>query len=202
MKADILDITGKKLEQINLSDKVFGVSANPALVAQAVRVFLANQREGNASTKTRGEVQGSSKKIYRQKGTGRARQGTIRAPHRVHGGIALGPRPHDFSLKMSQKMKKKALFSLVSEKLREKKIVFVDGLEKLKGKTKEAVKVLENLKLSGKILFILPEKKEKLEIALRNIKNISYEKVNLINIYQIADSDKIVFLKEAVEKFK
>jgi large subunit ribosomal protein L4 len=201
LKADILDITGKKIEQIELSDKVFGAKLNPPLIAQAVRVYLVNQRQGNASTKTRGEVQGSSKKIYRQKGTGRARQGTIRAPHRVGGGIAFGPRPRDFELSMSKPMKQKAMFSLLSNKLKEKQMVFVDGLEKVKGKTKETVKFLENLKFEGKkVLFVLPEKMEKLERAIRNVEDVSYEKVNMLNIFQVADAEQIIFLKESVSK--
>jgi large subunit ribosomal protein L4 len=203
VKADILDITGKKVEQIELDEKVFGAKLNAVLIAQAIRVFQVNQRQGNASTKTRGEVQGSSKKIYRQKGTGRARQGTIRAPHRVGGGIAFGPRPRDFELSMSKTMKQKAMFSLLSSKLKEKKILFVDGLEKLKGKTKETIEFLKNLKIEGKkVLFVLPEKLEKLERGIRNVEKVSYEKVHMINIYQVANADQIVFLKEAVGKIK
>lgn len=201
MKADLIDTKGQKIEQIELEKKVWGVPSNPALVAQAVRVYLTNQRQGNASTKTRGEVKGSSRKIYRQKGTGRARQGSIRAPHRVGGGIVFGPRPRDFELKMSKKMKKKALFCVLSDKFRENKILFIDGLEKLKGKTKEATQILKNLKLQGKkVLFVLPEKIEKLEKSIRNIKNVEYEKVNLINVYKILNSENIVFLRGSIEK--
>lgn len=203
MKADLLDIKGKKIASIDLPESVFGVKPNPVLVAQAVRVYLVNQRQGNASTKTRGEVQGSSKKIYKQKGTGRARQGTIRAPHRVGGGIAFGPVPHDFSLTLNQKMRKKALCCVLSDKLRDKKIYFVDGLAKLKGKTKDAVEFLKNLKLpKKKILFVLPEKQEMLERAIRNLENVSYDRVNLLNAYEVLDNEYLVFLKESVEKIK
>jgi large subunit ribosomal protein L4 len=203
VKADLIDIKGKKIDQIEIPESVFGVKPNPVLVAQAVRVYLANQRGGNASTKTRGEVQGSSKKIYKQKGTGRARQGTIRAPHRVGGGIAFGPRPHDFTLSMNQKMRKKALFCALSDKLKDKKIYFVDGLSKLKGKTKGVVEFLSALKLpKKKTIFVIPEKQEMLERAVRNLDLVSYDRVNLLNAYQVLNNDYLVFLKESVEKIK
>lgn len=203
MKADLLNIKGEKIEKIEIPADVFGVAANPHLVAQAVRVFLANQRQGNASTKTRTEVQGSSRKIYRQKGTGRARQGTIRAPHRVGGGIVFGPHPRDFSLKISGKMKKSALRCVLSDKTREKKVFFVQGLDKIKGKTKEAVEFLKNLKLpKRKILFVLPEKIETLERSLKNLSKVDYATASLINVYQVIESDYIVVLKQAIEKLK
>lgn len=203
MKADLLDTKGKEIEQIEIPESVFGEKPNPTLVAQAVRVYLANQRQGNASTKTRGEVHGSSRKIYKQKGTGRARQGSIRAPHRVGGGIAFGPVPHDFGLDLPQKMKKKALNIALSDKLRDGKIIFIDGLEKLKGRTKEAIEVLTALKLPRKkILFVLPERIELLERSLRNIQKVSYEKVNLINTYSVLNSDYLIFLKDAVAEMK
>ncbi len=201
LKVDLLNIKGEKVEKIEIPESVFGVKPNQALVAQVVRVYLANQRQGNASTKTRGDVQGSSKKIYRQKGTGRARQGTIRAPHRVGGGVALGPHPRDFSLKINQKMKKGALSCVLSDKLKEKKIFFVKGLEKLKGKTSEMIEFLNNLKLpKKKILFVLPEKVEMLERTIHNLDKVSYDRVNLLNAYQILNSDYLIFLKEALEK--
>lgn len=203
LKADLLDIKGKKIDQIELSDKIFGAKPNPSLIAQAVRVYLVNQRQGNASTKTRGEVQGSSRKIYKQKGTGRARQGSIRAPHRVGGGIVFGPRPRDFELSMNKKMKQKAFFSALSNKFQEKKVLFIDGLEKLKGKTKEGVDFLKNIKLNKqKVLFVLPGSLEKLERSLRNIEKVTYEKVNLINIYQVINAEYIIFLKESIAKIK
>lgn len=201
MRVDLLDIKGKKLEQIEIPEEVFAAKSNPTLVAQAVRVYSINQREGNASTKTRGEVQGSSRKIYKQKGTGRARQGTIRAPHRVGGGIAFGPVPREFSLKINKKMKQKALFSVLSDKLKDKKIYFVDGLAKLKGKTKEVGEFLNALKLpEKKILFVLPEKMEMLKRAIRNLDLVSYDRVNLLNTYEVLNADYLVFLKESIEE--
>lgn len=203
MKADLLNIKGEKIEKVEIPEEVFGAKINKSLVAQAVRVFLANQRQGNASTKNRTEVQGSSKKIYRQKGTGRARQGTIRAPHRVGGGIAFGPRPRDFSLKMNGKMKTSALRSVFSDKFNEKKVYFVSGLEKIKGKTKEIVEFLNNLKFpKRKILFVLPERTINLERSLKNLEKIDYATANLVNVYQAIESDYIVVLKEAIEKLK
>ncbi len=203
LKADLLDIKGKKIESIDLPEVVFGAKSNSVLVAQVVRVYRANQRQGNASSKTRGEVQGSSRKIYKQKGTGRARQGTIRAPHRVGGGIAFGPRPHDFSLTINQKMRKKALFSVLSDKLKDKKIYFIEGLTKLKGKTKEVIEFLNAVKLpKKKVLFVLPDRMEMFERAVKNVVKCSYNRVNLLNTYEVLNNEYLIFPKESVSKLK
>jgi len=205
MQVDLCDINGEKTKKINLPEEIFKVKIKPALMAQAVRVYLANQRQGTQSAKTRGEVSGSGKKIYRQKGTGNARHGDRYAPIFVGGGIAFPPKPRDFSLKISKKQKKQALFSALTSKLSEKAIIFVEGLEKVKVKTKEMVKVLTNLglrtkNLKTKIIIVLPEKIENLILAARNIEGLTLIKAPLLNTYAVLNNDKIIFLKDSIKK--
>lgn len=203
LKADIFDIKGKMVGSISLPSEVFGVKINNQLLAQAVRVYLANQRKGTASTKTRGEVQGSTRKIYKQKGTGRARHGSIRAPIFVKGGIVFGPKPRDYSLKFSKKMKKAALFSALSSKLKNKEIKVLTGLEDLKPKTKEVAQVLKNLDLSGKkILVVLPQDFENFKRAARNIKDLTLGYVLGLNTFEVLNNRVLIFTKESIEFIK
>ena len=174
--AEVLDLTGKVTEKISLSKEIFGAKINKVLIAQAVKVYLANQRQGTASTKTRGEVEGSTRKIYRQKGTGRARHGSIRAPIFVHGGVVFGPRPHDYSLKLPQKMKRNALFSALSAKFNDGEIKILQDLEKLEPKTKKFAEVIKNLGLENKkkkILLITAAETENLKRAAQNIEGVT-----------------------------
>lgn len=200
---DVYDTKGKVVGSIDLAKEIFGLPSNTALIAQAIRVYLANQRKGTASTKTRGEVQGSSRKIYKQKGTGRARHGSVRAPIFVKGGIVFGPKPRDYSLDMPQKMRRKALLSALSEKVKDGSVKVVTGVEKLPAKTKEMVAVLKSLELSGKkILFVLPSSKEKTENmvkAVRNIEGVSYTRATNINTYEVLNNTVILFEKDAIE---
>src|SRR5882724_11511103 len=133
---DVYGLDGKVAEKVTVPAAIFGEKVNKTLLAQAVRVYLANKRQGNASTKTRGEVDGSTRKIYRQKGTGKARHGSVRAPIFVHGGVVFGPKPRDFSLSLPKKMKRKALFSALSAKLQGKELIVVSSLETITPKTK------------------------------------------------------------------
>lgn len=203
---DLLDVTGKKIGKIDLPDQIFNAKINLVLMAQAVRVFLANQRQGTQSAKTRGEVAGSGRKIYRQKGTGNARHGDRYAPIFVGGGVAFPPKPRDFSLKIAKKSKRKALFSALSQKQKENKVLVIDGLEKIEAKTKIMVKILKDLKLAGdkkkelKILIILPEKLDQVIKAAQNLKNVTLSPANLLNTYMVLNSDRIIFLKETVKK--
>lgn len=202
-KVDVYDVKGKVLETIELSKEIFGEKENKQLISQAVRVYLANQRKGTASTKTRGEVRGSTRKIYRQKGTGRARHGSVRAPIFVHGGIVSGPKPRDFSLKFPKRMKRKALFCALSSKLKAGEIKIVSGLLKIEPKTKKMVEVLENLKLSnGKILLILPKDCENLKRAARNIRNIEYISAFNMNTYSVLNNKGMLFARESIEEFE
>lgn len=203
LQAEVLDMKGKVIETITLSQEVFGAPINETLMAQAVRVYLANQRKGTASTKSRGEVTGSTRKIYRQKGTGRARHGGVRAPIFVGGGIAFGPKPRDYSLSMPQKMRQRALLSALTTKYQDGGVTVVSGLENIEPKTKEFASVLSNLKLDTKkrkILLVLAEKSENLQRAARNIEGVEYMLANQLNTYEVLNTRNLVFLKNALEK--
>ncbi|MFH1832666.1 MAG: 50S ribosomal protein L4 [Candidatus Levyibacteriota bacterium] len=203
LKVDVYDLKGKVVESMELPKEMFGVKVNKVLISQAVRVYLANQRTGTASTKTRSEVKGSSRKIYKQKGTGRARHGSIRAPIFVKGGLAFGPKPRDYSLKLSKKMKRSALFSALSAKLKDQEIKIIKGLKTLEPKTKNMANTLKNLELSGKkIMLVLPKDAENIMRAVRNIENTSFILVNTINTYQILNNKVLIFAKEALEEAK
>lgn len=202
IKVDVVGIDGASKGKLSLSEEVFGVEPNKVLIAQAVRVYLANQRQGNASTKTRSEVTGSTRKIYRQKGTGRARHGALKAPLFVGGGVAHGPHPHDFSLKFPTKMRKAALISALSEKAQSGFISVVDA--EFSGKTKEFAKLLKNIELKPqgkitKILFIV-DKNENASRAAHNISNLEVVTASTLSTYGVFLNRNIIFLKNAVEE--
>lgn len=206
LEADVYDINGKVVETISLSKEIFGVKENNALVSQSVRVYLANQRVGSVSTKTRGEVRGSTRKIYRQKGTGRARHGGIRAPIFVHGGIVFGPKPRDFSLNIPKKMSRLALFTVLSERLRDNRIRILKGIEKIDPKTKEADKVFNNLGFSSgerNFLFVSPVSLRKgfenVYRAVNNLPGVSILEARMLNAYEVLNSPKIVMMKESID---
>lgn len=200
LKADVFDTKGKLVESINLPVEVFGAKINHQLMAQAVRVYLANQRKGTAATKTRGEVKGSTRKIYRQKGTGRARHGAIRAPIFVGGGVVFGPKPRDYSLELPKKMKKKALFSALSLKHKNGEIKIVSNLEKIEPKTKAMVEIIKKLSLNGeKILLVLPEKKENVQKSARNIEGLEMILADQLNAYEVLRNKKLLFMRESIE---
>lgn len=205
LTAEVFDLEGKVVEKMPLPEEIFGVKINKVLIAQAVRVYRANQRLGTASTKTRGEVQGSSRKIYRQKGTGRARHGSIRAPIFVHGGVVFGPRPHDYGLHLSQKMKRAALFSALTSKFSSGEIKILQGIEKIEPKTKMFLSVIGKLGLNNKkkkILVIAPSGIENLKRAGRNIEGVTLTVAQKLNAYDILNNRQLLFMKEAVEELK
>jgi large subunit ribosomal protein L4 len=207
LKQSVYDVKGKVSESINLPAEIFGVKINKTLMTQAVRVYLANQRRGTLSTKSRGEVKISTRKIYRQKGTGRARHGAASAPIFVGGGIAFGPKPRDFSLKLNQSMKRVALFSALTSKLKDGEIKIITGLEKIEPKTKKMVAVIQHLELNGKnaqVLLILPAGNEFTNItkAGRNIQGITITPANLINTYTVLSNKRILFMKDAINSLK
>lgn len=200
LKVEIIGIDGSSKGSMVLSEAVFGTKPNQSLIAQAVRVYLANQRQGNASTKTRGEVVGSTRKIYRQKGTGRARHGALKAPIFVGGGVAHGPKPHDFSMSLPSKMKKKALISALSEKAQMGSIKILDG--EFSGKTKEFVNILKKMEIGNKgsknALFVVDENNLAVRAA-HNIKGLEIERANTVNTYGVKVNKNIIFTKNAVE---
>jgi large subunit ribosomal protein L4 len=201
----IYDIEGKEQKTVELSKEIFSVPINPSLLAQAVRVYLVNQRQGNVSVKTRGEVIGSTRKIYRQKGTGKARHGALKAPIFVGGGIAHGPKKTDYHLKFNKKEKKVALFSALSEKLKEKKLF---GLEDkaltIKPKTKVFTNFLEKLELLGQnnLIIFLKKEKNNLILAMRNIPGVAFVDVGSLNPYLVLKSNNLIFIENSLEVFK
>lgn len=209
IKVNIYNITGKVTGKISLPEEIFAAKINEKLIAQAIRVYLANQRQGTASIKTRGEVEGSGRKIWRQKGTGRARHGDRYAPIFVGGGVAHGPKPKDFSLKLPKKMKKKALFGTLTDKLKKKQLVVVSNLGKMKPKTKEMLKVLENLKLKlengrlkTKVLLVIPKGQKNIILAGRNLTNLTLCQADLLNPYQVLKAGKLILAKETISVLK
>ena len=201
LKTDVLDITGKKVSDIELNEAVFGVEVNEVVVHQALVNFLANQRQGTQSTKTRAEVRGGGIKPWRQKGTGRARQGSIRAPQWIKGGIALGPKPRDYRYKLPKKVRALAIKSVLTSKLAENKLVVVDKMELETIKTKEMVKVLNNLK-AEKALVVLNEKNLNVQASTRNIEKTKAITVNTINIYDLLRFETLVLDVESVKRLE
>lgn len=202
LKLDVYNIDGKKVSDIEVSDAVFGTKPNKVLVHSVLKNYLANQRQGTQSTKTRAEVRGGGAKPWRQKGTGRARQGSIRAPHWIKGGIALGPKPRDYAYTINKKEKRLAYKSVLSSKVLENEIVVLDKLELKEIKTKEMVNVINNLKLEGKILLMLPEKNENIQLSARNIENVKTSSVDTINIFDLLKYTKLVLTVDAIKKLE
>ncbi|VVA43849.1 50S ribosomal protein L4 [Candidatus Roizmanbacteria bacterium] len=205
LSISIYDIDGKEQRTVELPKEVFAVKVKPSLLAQAVRVYLVNQRQGNVKVKTRSEVIGSTRKIYRQKGTGKARHGAIKAPIFVGGGVAHGPKQKDYNLKFNKKERKLALYGVLSSKLKEKKIFGLD--EKtltMKPKTKTVVNFLKELKLIGKNNLMVLKKMEtnNLVLAMRNIPNLTFVDLNSLNTYMVLKSSSLIFVENALEVFK
>ena len=202
-KVDVYDINGKKVSDVELNEKVFGIEPNENIVHEVLVNYLANQRQGTQSTKTRAEVRGGGRKPWRQKGTGRARQGSIRAPQWTKGGIALGPKPRDYRYTVNKKEKRLAIKSILSSKVIESELIVLDTLEEIKEiKTKEMVKVLNNLKIEGKTLMLLPEKNEKVQKSARNIKGVKTTLVNTINVYDLLKYKNLVITIDTVKKLE
>ena len=201
-KIDVYDIQGKKVSTVDLKDEIFGIEPNEAVVHSVLVNFLANQRQGTQSTKTRAEVRGGGRKPWRQKGTGRARQGSIRAPQWIKGGIALGPKPRSYKYTVNKKEKRLAIKSCLSSKVLEKELVVVDSLPLKEIKTKEMVKTLNNLKVEGKTLILLPEKNETVQKSARNIDGVKTTLVNTINVYDLLKYKNLVITLDTVKKLE
>ena len=201
-KIEVYDINGKKVKEVELKNEVFGIEPNEAVVHSVLVNFLANQRQGTQSTKTRSEVSGGGRKPWRQKGTGRARQGSIRAPHWVGGGIALGPKPRSYSYKLNKKERRLAIKSCLSSKVIENELTVVDKFEFNAIKTKEVAKMLNSLKLEGKTLILLPEKNEIIQKSARNIKGVKTLSVNTINAYDLVNYKNLVVTLDTVKRLE
>ena len=201
-KVDVYDINGKKVSDVELNENVFGIEPNEAIVHEVLVNYLANQRQGTQSTKTRAEVRGGGRKPWRQKGTGRARQGSIRAPQWIKGGIALGPKPRSYRYTVNKKEKRLAIRSVLSSKVLENKLTVVDKLELAEIKTKSMVNALNNLKLEGKTLVILPEKNLNVQASTRNIEGAKAILANTINVYDLLRYTKLVLRLDTVKKLE
>ena len=201
-KIDVYNIEGKKVNDVELKEDIFGIIPNEELVHSVIVNYLANQRQGTQSTKTRAEVRGGGKKPWRQKGTGRARQGSIRAPHWVGGGIALGPKPRSYSYKLNKKERRLAIKSCLSSKVIENELTVVDKFEFNAIKTKEVAKMLNSLKLEGKTLILLPEKNEIIQKSARNIKGVKTLSVNTINAYDLVNYKNHVVTIDTVKRLE
>lgn len=191
-KVNVIDLKGSKVKDINVNDEIWNIEGNDLVLKKAIKLQMDSLRQGTADTKGRSEVSGGGRKPYRQKGTGNARQGSIRAPHYRGGGIVFGPTPRSYSFKMNRKERRLALKTAISEKLAEKKLVIVDSLELASTKTKDAIKTLETLKLEGKVLFISCHDAEKLYLATRNLNNVAVIMADEINVYDIVNADVVV----------
>lgn len=198
----VYSAAGKENGNLELADSVFGITPNEAAVHLVVVNYLANKRQGTQSTLTRSEVSGGGRKPWRQKGTGRARQGSIRAPQWRHGGIALGPKPRTYGGSVNKKVRQLAIKSVLSDKVANDSLMVLDSFDMNKIKTKEMVKVLEALGAEKKTLIIVPEKDEVLYKSARNIAGVKMVPATAINVYDIVNSNKLIVLKDAVAKIE
>ena len=199
---DVYNVEGKKVSTVDLKEEIFGIEPNEAIVHSVLINFLANQRQGTQSTKTRSEVSGGGRKPWRQKGTGRARQGSIRAPQWIKGGIALGPTPRKYTYKINKKEKRLAIKSVLSSKVLENQLVVIDELPFKEIKTKQMVSALEKNKVEGKTLIMLPEKNEAVQKSARNIEGVKTTLVNTINVYDLLKYNKLVITLDTVKKLE
>ena len=198
----VLNMAGNEVGEITLSDVIFGAEVNGAVLHAAVRAYLMNQRQGTQSTLTRTEVSGGGKKPWRQKGTGRARQGSTRAPQWTHGGVALGPKPRDYRVTLNKKTKRAALYSALSAKVAEGNLIVVDEIQCPEFKTKTVVNMLNALGADKKSLIVLPEVDKFVVKSSANIPGVATSVVNNINVYDILNADKFIISKAAVEKLE
>ena len=201
-KVDVYNMQGKKVSDVELNAAVFGIEPNEAIVHSVLVNYLANQRQGTQSTKTRAEVRGGGRKPWRQKGTGRARQGSIRAPQWVKGGIALGPKPRSYKYTVNKKERRLAIKSLLSSKVLEKELTVVDKLELAEIKTKTMVKALADLKVEGKTLIVLPENNKNVLMSARNIEGVKTITLNNINVFDLLKYNNLVLPLETVKKIE
>lgn len=201
-KLAVLDKTGKKVSDIELKDEIFAIEPNKSAMHLVVVNYLANQRQGTQSTLTRSEVSGGGKKPWKQKGTGRARQGSTRAPQWTHGGIALGPKPRDYGFDVNKKVRRLAMESALSSKVAADEMIVVDDFSMDAIKTKEMANILSAVKAGKKTLIVLPEKNDVLYKSARNIEGTNVSLVNTLNVYDILNCNTIVVLKDAVAKIE
>ncbi len=201
-KVAVLDMTGKEVGTVELSDSIFGIEPNVSVMHDVVVNHLANKRQGTQSALTRAEVSGGGKKPWRQKGTGHARQGSIRSPQWRHGGIVFAPKPRDYSYVINKKVKRLAMKSAFSSKVLDNGIIVLDSLEMPEYKTKSMVNVLDAIGANCKSLVVLPEIEDKIIKSSRNIPGVKTSQVNTLNVYDILNARKLVIVKSAISKIE
>ena len=201
-KISVFDMAGKEVSTMELSEAVFGIEPNAVVMHQAVVAYLANQRQGTQSTLTRTEVAGGGRKPWKQKGTGHARQGSIRAPQWTHGGVALGPKPRSYRLALNKKVKRLALKSAFSSKVLDGDMIVVEKIEANEFKTKTMVNMLKALGADRKALVVLPEMDEKVIKSMANIPGVKTAQVSTLNTYDVINADKFIVVKDAVARIE
>ena len=201
-KVSVYDMAGKQVAETELSDAVFGIEPNEAVMHAMVVNYLAKQRQGTQSTLTRTEVRGGGRKPWRQKGTGHARQGSIRAPQWTHGGVAIGPKPRDYSYTLNKKVRRLAMKSALSSKAQNADLIVLDALDLEGYKTKNIVNMLNALDVNGKALIVTAEADQKVVKSAANIPGVKTAAVNTLNVYDILNHDKFIVVKNAVEKIE
>ena len=201
-KVQVLDINGQKVDEMQLSDAVFGIEPNKVLLHEMVVNYLANQRQGTQSALTRAEVAGGGKKPWRQKGTGHARQGSIRAPQWRHGGIVFAPKPRDYSYTVNKKEKRLAMKSAFSAKVIDNNMIILDKLTLDDYKTRDIVDMLSAVNSNKKTLLVLPEVDKKIIFSARNIPGVKTAQVNTLNVYDILNYDSLIVVRDAVSKIE
>ena len=199
---DVYNVEGKKVSKVDLKEEIFGIEPNEAIVHSVLVNYLANQRQGTQSTKTRAEVRGGGKKPWKQKGTGRARQGSIRAPQWIKGGIALGPKPRCYKYRVNRKERQLAIKSLLSSKVLENDLIVVDKFNFKEIKTKQMAEAMKNLKVEGKALIVLPSSNEVVQKSARNLENVGTGSVNTINVYDLLKYKKLVVTVDTIKKLE
>ena len=202
MQTKVFDMAGKQVGEIELSDAIFGIEPNAAVVHDVVKNHLANCRQGTQSSLTRAEVSGGGIKPWRQKGTGRARQGSIRAPQWTHGGIVFAPKPRSYRYTVNKKVRRLAMKSAFSSKVLDNEMIVVSGLSMDEYKTKTIAAMLKALGAEKKALIVLPESDAKIVASARNIPGVKTAAVNTLNVYDILNADKFIVLKDAVAKIE
>lgn len=201
-KTQVLNLKGEKVKDLTLNDSIWNVEVNNAVMHDAIIVAQASQRQGTASTKTRSEVSGGGRKPYKQKGTGNARQGSIRAPHYPGGGIVFGPKPRNYDKKQNRKERRLALKSALTSKLQNKELVVVDELNLASNKTKEFNQILNNLNVNGKALIVSAAENENLYLASRNNNKVAYMLTNEINVLDLIATDYLVIDESSIKKIE
>lgn len=201
-KLAMLNQLGESVKDVNLKDEVFAVESNNQVIYDVVKQQRAAMRQGTAMTKNRSAVRGGGRKPYRQKGTGHARQGTIRAPHYVGGGVVFGPSPRSYGYKINKKVRRLAMRIVLSDKVRENKMILIDQITLEEMKTKAMINVLANVKAEGKIMVVLGEMNETIMIAARNIPNVDVELYDHISVYDLMNTNQIVMTEDALNKIE